>query len=232
MKKLISANIVNQCYKDGLKNIYVEDNNTIITSEAKDLAKKFNIKFTNHCHSTSKPEIHKNEDCQNVIPTVVDKVISQLGNNSNVDKDSITAMVQNYLQKNDVDCVLECEPFKCERGLKGFKVVRGNSVKLSRFKEAGSNKNVQLTDVVTHQDGSPMSAGIMSWNKEDSFPWKLTYDEIDYVIDGELEITIDGKAFLGKIGDVFYIPKGSEIIFGTPNHTKIMYVTYPANWSE
>jgi ethanolamine utilization protein EutQ len=77
-----------------------------------------------------------------------------------------------------------------------------------------------------------MAAGMMSWKKEDSFPWKLTYEEIDYVIEGELAITINGKTYNGQPGDVFYIPKGSDIVFGTPSSVKIMYVTYPANWAE
>lgn len=231
MKKLISANIVNQCFKDGLKNIYVEDKNTIVTAEAKDLAKKYNIKITSHCHSTSAAEPEKEVSSKKLVPIIVDKVLCQL-NDSNLDKEAITKVVQNYIDKNNALSCTTDECFNYEKDAKGLKVIRGNSVKLKRFEDAGKNKNVQLLDIITHQDGSPMSAGIMSWKKEDSFPWKITYDEVDYVIEGELQVTVDGKTYSGKAGDIFYIPKGSEIIFGTPNFTKVMYVTYPANWSK
>ena len=111
----------------------------------------------------------------------------------------------------------------------GIVVVRGQSVKLGAFSGA---PNVRLTDVVTAKDRSPMSAGFMSWSRADSFSWTLDYDEIDYVLEGILQITTGGAVIEGKPGDVLYIPKGSRIFFGTPNRTRIFYVTYPADWSK
>ena len=37
---------------------------------------------------------------------------------------------------------------------------------------------------------------------------------------------------IGRPGDVFYVPKGSSITFGTPSWAKFVYVTFPANWEE
>lgn len=113
----------------------------------------------------------------------------------------------------------------------GLVVVRGKSVQLGPFPAAGPNKDVRLTDVVTAKDGSPMTAGIMAWNREDSFAWSLDYDEVDYVIEGVLRIEIDGRALEGQAGDVFYIPKGSRIVFATPSRVRVFYVTYPADWA-
>jgi ethanolamine utilization protein EutQ len=104
-------------------------------------------------------------------------------------------------------------------------------VQLGRFAGAGTDRNVGLLDVVTGRDGSPMTAGIMSWGRDDSFPWTLDYDEVDLVLDGVLQISIDGRVLEGRAGDVFYIPKGSRIVFGTPHRTRVFYVTYPADWS-
>ena len=114
----------------------------------------------------------------------------------------------------------------------GVLVVRGRSVQLGRFPDAGPNKNVQLKDVVTGKDRSPMTAGFMSWAREDSFPWELTYDEVDYVLEGVLHIGVDGRTVEGRPGDVLFIPKGSKIVFGTPSRVKVFYVTYPANWQQ
>lgn len=113
----------------------------------------------------------------------------------------------------------------------GLVLVRGETVKLARFPGAGPDKNVGLADVITARDGSPMTAGIMSWGREDSFPWSLDYDEVDLVLEGVLQITIDGRTLEGRAGDVFYIPRGSKIRFGTPWRTKVFYVTYPADWA-
>lgn len=114
----------------------------------------------------------------------------------------------------------------------GLVLVRGETVKLARFPGAGPNRNVGLADVINGRDGSPMTAGIMSWRREDSFPWKLDYDEVDLVLEGVLQITIQGRMLEGRAGDIFYIPKGSQILFGTPWKTKVFYVTYPADWAS
>jgi len=76
-----------------------------------------------------------------------------------------------------------------------------------------------------------MATGYMSLDKGE-FPWKLTYDEVDIVLEGELIIKRDGIAVHGKPGDVIFIPKGSNITFGTPDKVRFIYVAYPANWNE
>jgi ethanolamine utilization protein EutQ len=90
--------------------------------------------------------------------------------------------------------------------------------------------DVRLVDVVTAEHGSPMAAGVMSL-RTGSFPWTLNYDEVEYVIEGELHIGTGDQTVVGKPGDVLYIPKGTSITFGTPSWAKFLYVTYPADWA-
>jgi ethanolamine utilization protein EutQ len=75
-----------------------------------------------------------------------------------------------------------------------------------------------------------MAAGFLSFHKG-SFPWTLTYDEIEFVLEGEIHIGTAQGTVVGKPGDVLYIPKGTQITFGTPGWAKILYVTYPAEWA-
>jgi ethanolamine utilization protein EutQ len=89
--------------------------------------------------------------------------------------------------------------------------------------------DVRLRDVVTAEHGLPMAAGVMSL-REGSFPWKLDYDEVEYVIEGELHITTADQLVVGRPGDVIAVPKGSSITFGTPSWARFFYVTYPADW--
>ncbi len=112
-------------------------------------------------------------------------------------------------------------------------LIRASSVCLKPFAyDVGHPKmNIQLSDIITAADGSPMAAGFMTWDKG-SFPWTLNYDEIDLVIDGQLEIRTNGKDIIGNKGDVIYIPKGSSIFFGSPSYAKTFYVTFPAEWGS
>lgn len=125
------------------------------------------------------------------------------------------------------------DPGSAERHVdrSGVVAVRGDSVRLGRFTGAGPGKHIGLTDLITAKDGAPMTAGLMSWRKEDSFAWSLDYDEVDYVVEGELHVVIDGRTVKAGVGDVVYIPKGSRIVFGTPSRVKVFYVTYPADWA-
>ncbi len=90
--------------------------------------------------------------------------------------------------------------------------------------------DVRLRDVVTGEDGLPMAAGVLSL-REGSFPWHLDYDEVEYVLEGELHITTADQRVVGRPGDVIAVPKGSSITFGTPCWAKFLYVTYPADWT-
>jgi ethanolamine utilization protein EutQ len=89
--------------------------------------------------------------------------------------------------------------------------------------------DVRLRDVVTAADGSPVAAGVMSL-REGSFPWELTYDEVQLVLEGELHLGTDEGTVVGLPGDLLYVPKGTCLTFGTPSWTRFLYVTYPAEW--
>lgn len=90
--------------------------------------------------------------------------------------------------------------------------------------------DVRSRDVVTSEHGMPMAAGVLSL-REGSFPWTLDYDEVQYVLEGELHITRGEQRVVGRPGDVIAVPRGSSITFGTPSWAKFLYVTYPADWS-
>ena len=63
------------------------------------------------------------------------------------------------------------------------------------------------------------------------FPWTLSYDEIDVVLEGELVITRGAEVARGGPGDIIFIPRGSTITFGTPRYARFVYVAFPADWN-
>lgn len=113
------------------------------------------------------------------------------------------------------------------------KLARQRSAVLSPFDQPGPgpDQKVEVGDVVTADDGSPIAAGYMTLT-EGSFWWDFTYDEVQVVLEGELHLGGDGGDQVGYPGDIFFIPKGSRITFGTPSWTKFVYVTFPADWGN
>ena len=124
-------------------------------------------------------------------------------------------------------------PGSVSKVLPPMKMVRGFGVAMEPFGESLETRaaNVRLKDVVTSADGSSMATGYMALEKGE-FPWTLSYDEIDIVLEGELVITRGTEVVRGGVGDVIFIPKGSSITFGTPAKVSFVYVTFPANWNE
>lgn len=109
--------------------------------------------------------------------------------------------------------------------------IKAEQIKPEPFDTGKIGDKVFLTDLYSLNESPRLGAGIMEM-EDTTFDWTLTYDEVDYVIDGTLEIIIDGRKIVGNKGDVILIPKNTKIQFSTPNFCRFMYVVYPANWAE
>ena len=100
---------------------------------------------------------------------------------------------------------------------------------------------VQVTDADRLDTGNPRDrvwahallalAGLMVMENT-TFPWHLTYDEIDYVIEGTLTVHTQSGSVTAGPGQVIFIPKGSQIQFSAPEYARFLYVTYPADWQN
>ena len=107
--------------------------------------------------------------------------------------------------------------------------IKTSSAELEPFE---GRSDVLLKDVTSLEEAPRMGCGVMALKDGASFEWTLTYDEYDIVLEGNLEIEIDGRIVSGGVGDIIYIPKGSHIHFQTPDYAKYVYTVYPANWQE
>lgn len=118
--------------------------------------------------------------------------------------------------------------FEKEKDPSGIIRIKTETVQTKPF---GGQPGVSLLDIVTLEEAPRMGAGIMELDNT-SFEWTLTYDEYDMVIDGVLEIEIDGRVLTGYPGDIIYIPKNSHIHFQTPSKARYAYFVYPADWQQ
>lgn len=113
----------------------------------------------------------------------------------------------------------------------GLRLVRGDTVVCDHFDTGSPGGKVYLKDVLPPTASPNMCAGFMTM-EQSSFKWELKYDEYSYIIDGELDITLEGRTYTGKAGDVFFIPRGTTVTFGSRSSARMFYVTYPANWRD
>jgi len=212
VKRLITVREVKECKNSG-KNIICVDKDTIITPAAIDAATESNVDFIEGS------EMEK----------VNEKTDSNPTSEKNIDMDLIYKIVKEIMAQSMMTASVKS--FDKESDPSGLKLIRGNTVECERFETGNPNSKVGLKDIVNTKESPNMGAGFMTIEKS-SFDWELCYEEFDYIVEGNLDITIDGKTYHGKAGDVFFIPKNSKITWSTPDFARFFYVTYPANWAE
>ncbi len=223
MKKLISVREIKDAAAKGQTVIVVEKGD-IITPSAKDAAVEYAVKIEFACQTECKsPKVMTSSSCKQTNTEIDDGAI---------DIDMIVRVVREMLTATgQLAPANPPETFVKERDAGGLLLVKADTVKCEPFDTGNPKEKVGMKDIVNIRESSNMGAGFMTIDHSD-FAWNLNYEEFDYIVEGHLDITINGKTYKGKKGDVFFIPKDSNIVWSAPDFCKIFYVTYPANWAE
>ena len=226
MKRLITASVVKQERQAGKKRLEYRLAECIVTPEARTVAEQLGLVLVDTSapgYVAPQPEVA--EPCDKDLAAIRAAIMAQIPAGS-VPENVIDQLVRKAA-KEQCSAPATC----CCASASGIKVVDCKNLAMDIFEGAGKENRVKIVDVITDKDGSSMGAGFMEWDTC-FFPWTLTYDEVDYIIEGELHIRCNGQTFIGRAGDVMFIPKNTSIEFGTPTTVKFFYVAYPANWSE
>ncbi len=230
MKNLITADDVKKSIENGEKCMNI-DSNTIITPAARDYASDNKIMFIDKPVEKFKGETTcPEEKCLTQNPKEDDDTINKISQEfTGVDRKLIEKIVkeviaEKMLLKMTNSFQKECDP-------SGLRLIRGDTVICEKFDNGNPDSNVGLKDIVNTKESPNMGAGFMTIENS-RFDWELCYDEFEYIVEGNLDITINGTTYKGKAGDVFFIPKDSKITWSTKDYAKFFYTTYPANWAE
>lgn len=140
-------------------------------------------------------------------------------------------LIQEMVKKILIEKFEKKEEFERNIDPSGIMSIKTSTVKPDIFDTGKEGDKVYLKDVLTVEESPRLGCGVMEM-EESTFQWTLKYDEIDYIIDGTLEILIDGRKIVGNKGDLIFIPRDSTIQFSSPEYSRFVYVVYPANWSE
>ena len=116
-------------------------------------------------------------------------------------------------------------------GVKAVKVPRIFVTEADRLDTGNPGDRVYTKDLLTLEESPRMGVGIMEMT-DTTFPWTLNYDEMDYVVEGRLEIVAGGERVSAGPGEILYIPKGSGIKFSVAGHARFLYFVYPADWQR
>ena len=100
-----------------------------------------------------------------------------------------------------------------------------------RMDTGRAGDRVYTRDLLTLSESPRLGAGIMEMT-DTTFPWTLNYDEMDYVIEGRLDIQTDRGTVSAGPGEIIYIPRGSAIRFSVTGHARFLYFVYPADWQR
>jgi len=148
----------------------------------------------------------------------------------NIDEKMLENLIRKVLSEQLANCRTD-ETKTIDRN-SGVITIKAPAVQTERFDTGKPGDQVFLKDAVTLEESPRMMFGIMEMKEGSAFDWTLGYDEVDYIIDGALEITVDGVKSTAKKGEIIFIPMNTSVTFSTPDSARFMYVTYPANWSE
>ena len=217
MGRFISEAVLREMAKMD-KEIFLEED-SILTPSAKDLAKELGITITKGRQEIVSQKVTGQSAGQSGNPLGERRHTSEV-----IGTDTQNADLKRAVQK----IMSEVLKPACENP-KATHVV-GKNVVIQPFAEAPPGQKIGLVDVIDARVGN-MASGFMTFDHS-RLPWFLNYDEVDYIIEGDFVLEVEGKVFRAVAGDVVYIPKGSKVVFSSPTFCKVFYATYPANWAD
>ena len=227
MKTLLTEKIIKDLIAQGATSVCI-DENTIVTPAAKDAIKYNGLEVTD-CTAAPAPVTTYSAYIPEPTPT---PAAAPAGGEA-----LSTEMIYNALKKMTEQGLLngcfeapasaEAAPYTAENA-NGFKLVRGGGIKMEvlELENPADNGKVQYQELIGADVDSAMNAGFMTVD-QCTFNWDVEPQEIYYVVEGNMTVTVDGVPHTAYPGDCLFIQKGSKVVFSSGNtKAKVFYCTY------
>lgn len=88
-----------------------------------------------------------------------------------------------------------------------------------------------ISRIIGTDHSTTMGGGILRLTNC-SFPWTVRYDEVVYVLSGEIQIISDRKTLTGREGDTFFLTKDTPLTYHSDTAAAVFYSLFPVNWSD
>lgn len=101
------------------------------------------------------------------------------------------------------------------------------------YAELDGVPGMELGRVITTPATTSLGGGFSRFTGEAVLAdWTLRYDEVFYVIEGELVISSGEETVRGGPGEVILIPAGTTVTYRAGAGTKAFFVLHPRDWAE
>jgi len=105
----------------------------------------------------------------------------------------------------------------------GVCFIKGNMIPSELSGSIPVDEKVTVMDAFKCSDDSTLAGGYMEWSKA-SFNRMVDQNEINIVLEGELNLSVDGQTSVVKQGDMVYLPRGTEVLYSAPGRVKLACV--------
>jgi ethanolamine utilization protein EutQ len=102
----------------------------------------------------------------------------------------------------------------------GTTVIRGADLAFTPFH--GASGTIESSTLADRLQTGTFGAGIARYG-EASIDWVVGGDEIMFVLEGTLHITVEGRTDVLQAGDSVWIPEGTRLTYGSPTHARVFY---------
>ncbi|MBC2722547.1 cupin domain-containing protein [Desulfosporosinus sp.] len=209
MKTLITATDVKKVAENHETTFYIQAD-SIITPSATDTAQDLGIQII--VGSAPEPvQDEINTPCNPIAlpssgldPNLVAKIVGEV-------------MACLNLSKQPSQLIKEVDP--C-----GLRLAKGDSVVLENYDTGNPQDKVKIKELFNSRESSNFSAGFISLEAT-SYSTLIKHDELNYIIDGTLKCNVNGKTYIGKPGDTFFIPANTKVTFSTSNNVRFFYAS-------
>ena len=90
---------------------------------------------------------------------------------------------------------------------------------------------VQVSDAIVGKENN-LAAGFTEYLKPSKLEWTFDYDEVFFMLDGTLEIHVDGRDPIEfEVGDLGFIERGTRSTIVVRDHAYLLHFTQPA-WQD
>jgi len=222
-KRLITEQDIQQAAAQGRRAVAVPPDQCIVTPMARDAADALGITLEEvgagaavaSTPAGSAPEV------TGLVQEVVSRLRSRLP--ADVSPDRLEAVVREVVTTRLANAAAIRPAAVTAAGAGGLRLISGRQAMAPSSAPVHEQGQVQLSEVLSAGTAGGLSAGFLAWENA-SFRRRVETHEIDIVIDGELQVTVDDETVTGGPGDMVVLPAGVEAVYHAPSAVRLVCV--------